>query len=120
MPIVTDDQIGEIRRAVVEGEPPRDQERRYDLSSLRTRAEIFGYCIEVSRHRSRRYRRRRRNGIKLLVVEIASAEQTVDSWIALGLLSEEQRGDNAALEAASATLCRAGYHAIQAGAETPQ
>jgi hypothetical protein len=50
MPIATDDQIAEIRRAVAEGEPPRDQERHYDLSSLRTRAEIFGYCIEVSRH----------------------------------------------------------------------
>lgn len=53
MPIVTDEQIAEIRRAVAEGEPPRDQERRYDLSPLRTRAEVFGYCIEVARREGR-------------------------------------------------------------------
>jgi hypothetical protein len=63
----------------------------------------------------RRYRQRLRNGTKLLVVEIANATQTIDSWIALGLLSEEQRGDKAALEAALATLARAGYRAIQTG-----
>jgi hypothetical protein len=68
----------------------------------------------------RRYRQRLRNGTKLLVVEIANAKQTFDSWVALGLLSEEQRaaGDKAALEAALATLARAGYRAIQTGAET--
>ena len=91
----------------------------------RSRSELrqFGrleHMRAVDRKCSRRYRRRRRNGIKLLVVKIASAEQTVDSWIALGLLSEEQRGDNAALEAALARLCRAGCHAIQAGAEAPR
>src|SRR5262245_60062495 len=49
MPILTDDQVMEIRRANADGEPPREQERRYDLSPLRTQAEIFGYCIEVAR-----------------------------------------------------------------------
>ncbi|WFU37592.1 hypothetical protein QA640_24300 [Bradyrhizobium sp. CB82] len=48
MPILTDEQIAEIRRRVAEGgTPPR--ECRYDLSPLRTQAEVFGYCIEVAR-----------------------------------------------------------------------
>jgi hypothetical protein len=72
----------------------------------------------IDRRCSRRYRQRLRNGTKLLVVEIANATQTIDSWIALGLISEEQRGDEPALEAALATLARAGYRTIHAGAET--
>jgi hypothetical protein len=72
----------------------------------------------IDRRCSRRYRQRLRNGIKLLVVAIANAQQTFDAWIALGLIVEEQRGDKAALEAALATLARAGYRAIHAGAET--
>jgi hypothetical protein len=48
MPILSEEQIAEIRRRVAEGDvPPR--EGRYDLSPLRTRAEVFGYCIEVAR-----------------------------------------------------------------------
>jgi hypothetical protein len=54
----------------------------------------------IDRKGMRRYRRRLRNGAKLLVIEIANAAQTIDSWVALGLLSEEQRNDKAALEAA--------------------
>jgi hypothetical protein len=44
----TDDQIVEIRRAIADGEPPYEHERRYDLS---TKAEVLGYCIEVARQR---------------------------------------------------------------------
>ena len=45
---MSDEQIAEIRRRVAEGNvPPR--EGRYDLSPLQTRAEVFGYCIEVAR-----------------------------------------------------------------------
>src|ERR1700757_2431498 len=48
MPILSDEQITEIRRRFAEGDvPPRDS--RYDLSALQTRAEVFGYCIEVAR-----------------------------------------------------------------------
>jgi len=48
MPILSDEQITEIRRRVADGNvSPR--ELRYDLSPLRTRAEVFGYCIEVAR-----------------------------------------------------------------------
>jgi hypothetical protein len=49
MPMITDAEIAEIRRKVAEGYSPRG---RYDLSPLRTRAEIFGYCIEVARQES--------------------------------------------------------------------
>jgi hypothetical protein len=51
MPILSDEQIAEIRRMAADGEPPPEHERRYDLSPLRTRAEVFGYCIEVARQR---------------------------------------------------------------------
>jgi hypothetical protein len=47
MPILSDDQIAEIRR--MDGESP--PERRYDMSPLRMRAEVFGYVIEVARQR---------------------------------------------------------------------
>jgi hypothetical protein len=48
MPILSDEQIAEIRDRIAEGDvSPR--ECRYDLSPLRTRAEVFGYCIEVAR-----------------------------------------------------------------------
>ena len=47
MPILSDEQITEIRRRVADGNVSR--ELRYDLSPLRTRAEVFGYCIEVAR-----------------------------------------------------------------------
>src|ERR1700746_2438993 len=45
---MSDEQIAEIRRRVADrNASPR--EGRYDLSPLRTRAEVFGYCIEVAR-----------------------------------------------------------------------
>ena len=45
---MSDEQIAEIRRRVADSNvSPR--EGRYDLSPLRTRAEVFGYCIEVAR-----------------------------------------------------------------------
>jgi hypothetical protein len=47
MPILTDDQIAEIRANAADD--PHD--RLYDMRPLRTRAEIFGYCIEVARQR---------------------------------------------------------------------
>jgi hypothetical protein len=91
-----------------------------EILQQRHRNDVESACHVDGRTRYAWLVARRRNGIKLLVVEIASAEQTVDSWIALGLLSEELRGDIAALEAALAPLCRAGYHAIQAGVERPR
>ena len=49
MPLISDAEIAEIKRKAAEGYAPRG---RYDLSPLRTRAEVFGYCIEVARRES--------------------------------------------------------------------
>ncbi len=38
--LMSDEQIIAIRRMIAEGGSPRD--RRFDLSPLRTRAEVFG------------------------------------------------------------------------------
>lgn len=46
MPRIRDAEVAEIRRKVAEGYAPRGH---YDLSPLRTRAEVFGYCVEVAR-----------------------------------------------------------------------
>jgi hypothetical protein len=46
MPLISEAQIAEIRRQVADGNIPRG---RYDLSPLQTRAEVFGYCVQVAR-----------------------------------------------------------------------
>jgi hypothetical protein len=76
---------------------------------LRKRAQARRY--------SRRYRRRQRAGTKLLRIEIANAEQTIAAWIALGLISEDQRNDDKAVEAAVARLCQIGFRVIAARAK---
>ena len=82
--------------------------------------ERLAHKRAVARKCSRRYRMRRRNGTKVLRVEIADAEQTLDAWVRLGLINDAQRSDNAAIEAALGTLARAGYRAIKSGTETPR
>jgi hypothetical protein len=52
----------------------------------------------------RRMRQRRRNGIKVLTIEVANAERTLDAWIELGLLSETQRNDPKSISVALAVL----------------
>jgi hypothetical protein len=42
------------------------------------------------------------------------------AWVALGLLTEDQRNDDRAIEAAIARLCRAGFRAIEAGSSMHQ
>ena len=48
MMAMNDEQIAEIRRRVTDRNVSQ-REGRYDLSPLRTPAEVFGYCIEVAR-----------------------------------------------------------------------
>ena len=64
-------------------------------------------------------RQRRRKCIKLLTLQLAHAEETIDAWIELGLLSEAERTDKTKLASAVAALCRAGFSALQADAATP-
>ena len=67
----------------------------------------------------RSMRQRRRKGIKLLTLQLAHAEETIDAWIELGLLSEADRADTTKLASAVAALCRAGFRALRADAATP-
>jgi hypothetical protein len=65
-------------------------------------------------------RQRRRNGIKVLIIEVANAEQTLDAWIELGLLSETQRNDPKSISVALAVLARAGARSLREGSEMPR
>ena len=72
----------------------------------------------VVRQCSRRYRTRRRNGTRCLRIEISNAEQTLDAFVKIGVLAEERRNDDQAIETAISTLCQRGYRAIKAERET--
>ena len=72
----------------------------------------------VVRQCARRYRARRRNGARCLRIEISNAEQTLDAFVKIGVLEEERRNDNRAIEAAISALCQRGYSAIKAERET--
>jgi hypothetical protein len=82
------------------------------------RFEHLAHKRAVARKCSRRYRARQRNGTRCLHIEITNAEQTLDAFIRVGVLQAERRNDDAAIEAAIATLCRAGYRAFKSRAET--
>jgi hypothetical protein len=53
-----------------------------------------------------------------LRIEISNAEPTLDAFVKIGMLAEEQRDDNRAIEAAVSALCQRGYRAIKAERET--
>jgi hypothetical protein len=72
----------------------------------------------VVRQCARRYRARRQNGGRCLRIEISNAEPTLDAFVKLGVLEEERRNDNRAIEAAISALCQRGYSAIKAERET--
>ena len=72
----------------------------------------------VLRQRARRYRACRQNGARCLSIEISNAERTLDAFVRIGVLAEERRNDNRAIEAAISALCRRGYSAIKAERET--
>ena len=46
-----------------------------------------------------------------------NAEQTLDAFVKIGVLEEERRNDNRAIEAAISALCQRGYRAIKAERE---
>jgi hypothetical protein len=49
---------------------------------------------------------------------ISNAEQTLDAFVKIGVLAEERRNDDQAIEAAISALCRRGYSAIKAERDT--
>src|ERR1700756_3474916 len=72
----------------------------------------------VVRQCARRYRARKRNGARCLRIEISNAEQTLDAFVKIGVLPEERRNDDWAIEAAISVLCKRGYSAVKAERET--
>jgi len=71
----------------------------------------------VVRQCARRYRARRQNGARCLRIEISNVEQTLDAFVKIGVLEEERRNENRAIEAAISALCQRGYSAIKAERE---
>jgi hypothetical protein len=45
MPLLTDQQLNDIKRGIADD----SLSSRYEMRPLKTRAEVFGYCIEVAR-----------------------------------------------------------------------
>jgi hypothetical protein len=73
----------------------------------------------VVRDCQRRHRQRQRNGARCLPnLVISNAEQTLDAFVKIGVLAEEQRNDHRAIEAAISVLCQRGYSAIKAERDT--
>ena len=80
--------------------------------------EHLAHKRAVARKCSRRYRMRRRNDTRCLLIEIAHATQTLDAFVNIGVLAEERRNDDRAIEAAISVLCKRGYSAIKAERQT--
>jgi hypothetical protein len=51
-------------------------------------------------------------------IEVTDWAETLDAFIKIGVLAEERRNDDTAIEAAIAVLCRRGYRAIKGERET--
>jgi hypothetical protein len=82
------------------------------------RFEHLAHKRVVVRQCARRYRARKRNGARCLRIEISNAEQTLDAFVKIGVLAEERRNDDRAIEAAISVLCQRGYRAIKGERET--
>jgi hypothetical protein len=82
------------------------------------RFEHLAHKRAVARKCSRRYRARQRNGVKCLRIEISNWAATIDAFVRAGVLAEEERNDDRAIETAIAVLCRRGYRAIKGERET--
>jgi hypothetical protein len=72
----------------------------------------------VVRQCARRYRARKRSGARCLRIEISNAEQTLDAFVKIGVLAEQHRNDDRAIEAAISVLCKRGYSVVKAERET--
>jgi hypothetical protein len=72
----------------------------------------------VVRQCARRYRARKRNGTRCLRIEISNAAQTLDALVQIGVLAEERRNDDRAIETAISVLCKRGYSAVKAERES--
>jgi hypothetical protein len=60
-----------------------------------------------------RCRKRKQAGAHCVRIEVTAWAETLDPFVKIGLLAEERRNDDRAIEAAIAVLCRRGYRAIK-------
>jgi hypothetical protein len=64
-----------------------------------------------------RCRKRKQAGARCVRIEVMDWAETLAAFIKIGVLAEERRNDNTAIEAAIAVLCRRGYRAVKAERE---
>ncbi|MGY3563172.1 hypothetical protein ACVWXP_006441 [Bradyrhizobium sp. USDA 4463] len=69
---------------------------------------------QILRDCQRRHRERARNGARCLRIVISDADRTLDAFVRVGVLAQERRHEDKAVENAVAELCRAGFRAIEA------
>jgi len=62
-----------------------------------------------------RCRKRKQDGARCVRIEVTDWAETLDAFIKIGVLAEERRNDDTAIEVAIAVLCRRGYRAIKGG-----
>ena len=67
--------------------------------------------------RVQRSRARKQGGARCVRIEVTDWAETLDAFVRIGVLAEDQRNDDRAIEAAIAQLCRAGFRAIEARQE---
>ena len=81
-------------------------------------SRTFNTTAVSGEQRGAYYRARKRNGARCLRIEISNAEQTLDAFVKIGVLAEERRNDDRAIEAAISVLCKRGYSVVKAERET--
>lgn len=68
--------------------------------------------------RVQRCRARKQVGARCVRIEVTDWAETLDAFVRIGVLAEDQRNDYRAIEAAVSVLCQRGYRAIKAERET--
>jgi hypothetical protein len=64
--------------------------------------------------RVQRWRARKQAGARMVRIEVTDWAETLDAFVRIGVLAEDQRNDHRGIEAAITQLCRAGFRAIEA------
>ena len=64
--------------------------------------------------RVQRCRVRKQVGARCVRIEVTDWAETLEAFVRIGVLAEDQCNHDAAIEAAIAQLCRAGFRAIEA------
>ena len=64
--------------------------------------------------RVQRCRARKQAGARIVRIEVMDWAATLAAFVRVGVLAEDQRNNDRAIEAAIAQLCRAGFRAVEA------